>query len=117
MGFLVMSLADGDVYGGVGWVYPPLGYQPEGAACRHVVAQVNLDIVIAGKPLELSAAEGIEIVAVEVADDRGYVGALIVCCFGNVVGRRDGGDGEFGRWYHEPLIGKDFGARGMVDDH
>ncbi len=47
-------------------MYPSPGYQPERATRRHIVAQVYLDIVIAGKALVLSAAEGIEILAVEV---------------------------------------------------
>ena len=46
-------------------MYPSPGYQPEWAARRHIVAQVYLDIVIAGKALVLSATEGIEILAVE----------------------------------------------------
>src|SRR5258708_6635004 len=97
-------------------MYPSPGYQPEWATRRHIVAQVYLDIVIAGKPLVLSATERIQILAVEGADGGGYVGALIICCFGNGMRRCDGGDGELGRRHHEPLIGENLGARRGVAD-
>ena len=114
---LVMSLADGDVHRGVCWVHPSLGNEPQRPARRYVVAQVDLDIVIAGKALVLSAAEGIEVSAIELADDRGHIGASIVDGFRDGVRRRDGGDGQLDRRNHEPLIGKNLGAGRMVDHH
>src|SRR5580704_5283366 len=98
-------------------MYPSLRNQPQGAGRGHIVAEVHLDIVVAGKPLVLSPTEGIQIVAVEVGDDRGYVGALVVGCFLDVAWRRDGGDGELRGGDYEPLVGEDFGADRMVDDH
>ena len=73
---LLASLADRNVYRGVGRVHPSLGNQPQRPARRHIVAQINLHIVIAGKPLILPASKGIQVVAIELADDFGHVGCL-----------------------------------------
>ena len=96
----------------------PLRDQPERAARGHIVAQVDFDIMIAGDALVLAAAEGIEILAVERADDvRSHRcrGRRWRAQWRAAVG--DGGHGQLDRRHHEPLVGENFSAGRMVDDH
>ena len=73
--------------------------------------------MVAGDALVLSATEGVEVVAVELADDRSHIRALIICCLRDGVRRGNGGDGQFDWRDSKPLVGKDLGSCGMIDDH
>ena len=57
------------VYRRIRWVQPALRYQPQRRMVRNVIAKVNLDKVIAGHTLILSASKGIQILTVERAQN------------------------------------------------
>ena len=97
---------------------PAVATSQSGPSVGARLAEVDLDVVIARHALVLAAAEGVEVAAVERADDFGDVVAVVV----------DGaGDGRaaaptavmasFAGGIDEALVDEDLGACGMIDGH
>ena len=70
---LVTSLRHGDIDRRVGRMQPAARDEPERAARRQIVAQVDFDVMVARDALILAAAEGVEILAVEIAKRFCYI--------------------------------------------
>ena len=88
---VVRALAEGDVDRAVGRVDPAVGDEQERPVPGHVVAELDLDPVVARHPLVGAPAEGVEVAAVAGADDLGHVAARVVAG-----ARRRGGAGRSG---------------------
>ena len=72
---VVLALPERDVDRAVGRVDPALGDEAERAVPGHVLAELDLDPVVARHALVEAPAEGVEVAAVARADDVGHVAA------------------------------------------
>src|SRR5690242_980566 len=74
----VVTLTDCDIDRRIGRVHPAVCDEPERSACRNVVAEIELDVMIARDALVLTATKRVEIFSVDIVDDRSDVLSLIV---------------------------------------
>ena len=117
MGAPAVPLRDGHIHRRFSVVDRALRDQIERTAFGRVVAEVDLEIMIAGYALILAAAKAIESLSVERADDIGDVLAVVIDGASNLVRRGNGGDAKFGGRNHEALIDKDLRALRMIHRH
>jgi hypothetical protein len=96
---------------------PTLRNKPQWTIVRDEIAKIDLDKVIAGDPLILSAPEVVQIFAIQLAQSRCHVVAVIVFSVNDRLRRSDRGNCELHGGNIIPLVGKDLRARRMVDRH
>src|SRR5437016_1688221 len=98
-------------------MHPAFGDKPQWSSRWCVVAQVYLNVMIAGHTLVLAASEGVQVFSVESAHEGGDVPAIVVDRAGYLMGCFNRGDGKLCRWNHEALIHKNICSKRVIDHH
>src|SRR5688500_474215 len=98
-------------------MHPAVCDQPERAAGRRVVAQIDFDVVISSHTLIAAAPKRIEVVSVQRIYDIGDVLPVVVDCSRDLARRRDSCYCQLWSWNHETFVDKYFRSFRMVHDH
>src|SRR6185437_11874184 len=98
-------------------MHPAAGDEIQWSAYWSIGAELNLDIMIASHALILATTEGVEVLAVEVAQNTGDILPIVIYGMSDSVRSRDSRDGKFRGRNSEALIDVHLGARRMVHCH
>src|SRR5437660_677047 len=98
-------------------MHPASGDKPQWSGCWSVVAQVNLNIMIASHTLVLAASESVQVFSVESAHEGGDVPAIVVDRADYLMGCFNRGNGKLCRWNHKALVHKNIGPKRVIDHH
>src|SRR5271170_2152834 len=96
---------------------PTTGNEIHRSFCGKIFAQVDVNIMISRDSLVLTAPKGVEVIAIQVADDAGNVVALIIDSARYFVRFAGHDDSRLSGRNHKTLVGKNLSTTGMINYH
>src|SRR5581483_218676 len=112
-----MTLGKRYVDRGIGRVHPALSDQNQRRVSWDIIAKVDFDVMIARNALILATPKGVEIFAIQIAQDVGYILSVVVDRARNRMRRFNGCDGKLRRRNYKSFVDKNVSTSRMIDRH
>src|SRR6266498_69805 len=98
-------------------MHPALRNQPQRSILRHIVAEIQLEIMVSCHSLITALTKSAEIFLIELVDDLSYICSSVIPGAGNSVRRCHCCNGKPGGWNDKALIDVNIGTCRMINDH